>query len=79
VREELGCEIAVTGWLEGETPIGERYVLRVAVALLVAGEPDPVDHDAVRWLASDELDDVAWLDPDRPFLPLLAAVLRSTP
>ena len=79
VREELGCDIAVTGWLEDETPIGERYVLRVAVAVLVAGEPDPVEHDAVRWLAADELGDVDWLDPDRPFLPLLAAVLLSTP
>ena len=30
VREELGCDIAVTAWLADETPIGERYVLRVA-------------------------------------------------
>ena len=51
----------------------------VNVVELGGGEPHPVEHDAVRWLASDELDDVAWLDPDRPFLPLLAAVLRSTP
>ena len=79
VREELGCDIAVSTWLADETPIGERYVLRVAVAALVAGEPDPVEHDAVRWLAADELGDVDWLDPDRPFLPLLAAALRSTP
>jgi 8-oxo-dGTP diphosphatase len=79
VREELGCDIAVSTWLADETPIGERYVLRVAVAALVAGEPDPVEHDAVRWLAADELGDVDWLDPDRPFLPLLAAVIRSTP
>jgi 8-oxo-dGTP diphosphatase len=79
VREELGCEIAVTAWFADEEAIGDRYVLRVAVAVLVGGEPDPVEHDAVRWLASDELDGVAWLDPDRPFLPLLAAVLRSTP
>ena len=79
VREELGCDIAVSTWLADETPIGERYVLRVAVAALVAGEPDPVEHDAVRWLAADELGDVDWLDPDRPFLPLLAAVLLSTP
>jgi hypothetical protein len=30
-------------------------------------------------LAADELGDVDWLDPDRPFLPLLATGLRSTP
>jgi 8-oxo-dGTP diphosphatase len=68
VREELGCDIAVTTWLPVETPVGERYVLRVALAALVAGEPDPAEHDAVRWLAADELGDVDWLDPDRPFL-----------
>jgi 8-oxo-dGTP diphosphatase len=32
------------------------------------GEPTPTEHDAVRWLAADELDDVDWLDGDRPFL-----------
>jgi 8-oxo-dGTP diphosphatase len=77
VREELGCDIAVMSWLEDETPIGERYVLRVAVAVLVAGEPDPVEHDAVRWLASDELGDVDWLEPDLPFLPLIGAWLTA--
>jgi 8-oxo-dGTP diphosphatase len=79
VREELGCDIAVTSWLPVETPVGERYVLRVALSALVAGEPDPVEHDAVRWLAADELDDVDWLDPDRPFLPLIAPGLGSNP
>jgi len=68
VREELGCELAVTTWLDEEAPIGESYVLRVAVCSLVAGEPVPAEHDAVRWLAVDELEDVDWLEPDRPFL-----------
>ncbi len=68
VREELRCEVAVGSWLGSESPIGERYVLRVAFATLVSGEPEPVEHDAVRWLSASELDDVDWLDPDRPFL-----------
>ena len=29
----------------------------------------------MRWLAADELDDVDWLEPDRPFLAELARVL----
>jgi len=68
VGEELGCTITVTGWLPGEVPIGERYVLTVALAELVAGEPEPREHDAVRWLGPDQLHDVDWLDPDVPFL-----------
>ena len=75
VREELGCDIAVMAWLDEESPIGERYVLRVAVVALVAGEPAPAEHDAVRWLAAGELDDVDWLAPDRPFLALIARSL----
>ena len=68
VAEELGCTIAVTGWLPGEVAIGDRHVLTVAVAELVAGEPHPHEHDAVRWLGADELGTVDWLEPDRPFL-----------
>ena len=79
VREELGCDVAVTGWLTGSAAIGRTHVLTVATAVLLDGspDPDPAEHDAVRWLSAAELDDVDWLDPDRPFLPLLAPLLRS--
>ena len=72
VAEELGCTVAVTGWLPGEVAIGERHVLRVATVELVAGEPVPHEHDEVRWLGGADLGDVDWLEPDRPFLPHLA-------
>ena len=75
VAEELGCAIAVTAWLPGEADIGGRHVLRVAAARIVAGEPAPVEHDTLRWLSAGELDDVDWLEPDRPFLPGLRALL----
>lgn len=68
IAEELGCTVEVTGWLPGEVPIGERHVLTVALARIVDGEPDPHEHDRVRWLGADELDEVDWLEPDRPFL-----------
>jgi mutator protein MutT len=79
VAEELGCTVEVTGWLPGATAIGETHVLRVALARLVDGEPEPREHDLVRWLGPEELDDVDWLDPDRPFLADLRRVLRATP
>jgi 8-oxo-dGTP diphosphatase len=74
VVEELGCRVEVTGWLAGQVPIGESHILAVALAQLVDGEPDPVEHDVVRWLAASELGDVDWLEADRPFL----AELRNT-
>lgn len=74
VAEELGCAIEVTAWLPGAVAIGDRLVLTVALARLVDGEPRPHEHDELRWLAADQLDDVDWLDPDRPFL----AALRTS-
>ncbi len=68
VREELGCEVRVTGLLSGEEPIRPGLTLRVATAELVDGEPIPHEHDLVRWLAADELDQVDWLESDRPFV-----------
>ncbi|WP_372729220.1 (deoxy)nucleoside triphosphate pyrophosphohydrolase [Nocardioides sp.] len=80
IHEELGCTVEVAGWLCGSAPIGERLVLRVAVVHLTAGEPVPREHDAVRWVAADELAGLDWLEPDRPFLAELAGWLgRSAP
>ena len=77
IDEELGVEVRVDRWLAGEQPVGERHLLRVALASLVRGEPAPTEHDRVRWLAADELDDVDWLDADRPFLTELSPLLNT--
>ncbi|MCW2842941.1 MAG: hydrolase [Nocardioides sp.] len=77
VAEELGCEVEVTGWLPGTAAIGSTHVLTVATTRLVSGEPDPREHDAVRWLAAHELGDVDWLEPDRPFLPALRSAMMA--
>ena len=75
VREELGCEVSVDRWLAGSVRIGSRHELTVALATLLDGDPVPHEHDAVRWLGPEELDDVDWLEPDRPFLPELRGLL----
>jgi 8-oxo-dGTP diphosphatase len=71
VREELGCEVRVTGRLSGRRRVGSRLLLSVVLAEPVAGDPVPGEHDALRWLGPEELDDVPWLAPDLPFLPEL--------
>jgi 8-oxo-dGTP diphosphatase len=70
VAEELGCAIAVTGWLDSEVEIRDGLALRVATATMVDGEPVPRagEHDAVRWLRVDELGAVEWLPADLPFV-----------
>ena len=79
LHEELGIEVRVEEWLASTTVIGAGPMrLAVAVVTVRSGKPAPVEHDAVRWLAADELDDVDWLEPDRPFLDALRARLLPT-
>lgn len=78
IAEELRCAVRVESWLPGVsqwTDGGRALVLRVAVCRLVSGDPAGVEHDALRWLAPEELDDLDWLAPDRPFLPRVREVL----
>jgi 8-oxo-dGTP diphosphatase len=77
IREELGCVVRVTGTLDGQQRIGDDYLLQVLAAELVAGEPVPHEHDALRWLGPDELDAVTWLAPDVPFLAQVRELLRQ--
>lgn len=78
VREELGCEVRVTGVLDGRVPIKDGYTLEVVAAELVSGEPLPLEHDALRWLRADQLDSVRWLPSDVPFLAGLRTRLETT-
>ena len=68
IGEELGCAVEVLGWLPGEVAIRPGLTLRVAVARLQEGLPVPAAHDLLRWLRADQLGEVDWLEPDRPFL-----------
>jgi 8-oxo-dGTP diphosphatase len=79
IDEELGCRVTVDAWLDGEQPIGTTHLLRAARCTMVEGEPRPGDdHDELRWLGPEEVDDVDWLEPDRPFLPALRTLLLGS-
>ncbi|WP_322767934.1 (deoxy)nucleoside triphosphate pyrophosphohydrolase [Frankia sp. Cr1] len=67
-REELGVDIEV-GAVLGEVALpAVGWVLRVWFARIIDGEPRPIAHSELRWLASHELDDVPWLSPDVPLV-----------
>jgi 8-oxo-dGTP diphosphatase len=78
IREELGVQIHVGppvlgprngGWW----PLGERHRMRLWLAVVIAGDPKPLqDHDELRWLPLTDLAAVAWLPAD---LPIVAALL----
>jgi 8-oxo-dGTP diphosphatase len=75
VREELGCEIRPVHRLAGAIPLRPGSVLVAWVSELMSGEPVPVEHDVVRWLAPEELGDVTWLPADLPFVRQLEGAL----
>jgi 8-oxo-dGTP diphosphatase len=78
LREELGVEAEI-GTPLGQQPMGERYLLRVYTGRITAGEPVLREHAELRWLGPAELDDVDWLDADRPFLqPVRRYILRAS-
>ena len=78
IAEELGCMLVVDRWLDGAVAIGSTHELSVALGT-IDGEPMPHEHDTVRWLSSGELDDVDWLDADRPFLDQVRNILAEQP
>lgn len=77
IAEELGLEVTVEEWLDHGEPLGAGRHLRVARCAAPTGEVRPREHDAVRWLGPGELEEVDWLEPDRPFVGLLAALLSA--
>jgi 8-oxo-dGTP diphosphatase len=77
--EELGVEVGVGAEL-GEQQLPTGALLRVYLAELRYGEPQALqDHDALRWLAADELNDVRWLAADRWFVAQLRKLLTPAP
>lgn len=77
-EEELGVRIAVGERIGGDVPLAHGWaVLRVWLATLVAGDPQPLEHRSVRWLAVDELNSVPWLPADTPIVAELATILRQ--
>ncbi|MFC5718881.1 (deoxy)nucleoside triphosphate pyrophosphohydrolase [Streptomyces gamaensis] len=79
LREELGVEVEPLERIEGEWPLRPPYVLRVWTAKLLSGEPRPLeDHDELRWLTPDRIDEVDWLEQDRPAVAAAARMLAES-
>jgi 8-oxo-dGTP diphosphatase len=82
LREELGVSVLLgdqlTGPLgEGRWPLGDAYAMTVWWAVVVEGEPAPLeDHDVLRWLTADDLYAVPWLPADLPIVDVVARRLR---
>jgi 8-oxo-dGTP diphosphatase len=75
-EEELGVIVSIGERVGGDVPLAHgRAVLRVWLAGLLSGEPQPLEHRSLRWLAPHELTSVAWLPADAPIVAELATRL----
>ncbi|WP_185035242.1 NUDIX domain-containing protein [Actinomadura coerulea] len=72
-HEELAVKVRLVRRVGGDWRLSERALLRVWTAELLEGEPRPLEHLELRWLAPSELHTVPWLPGDRPVIDLLAA------
>lgn len=75
IQEELGVTIRVGAQLGDVThDYGERRIhLTCYWAELVAGEPQPLECHAVRWVRPEELDDFTYAPADVPLVQRLKA------
>ncbi|AUY54239.1 NUDIX domain-containing protein [Streptomyces sp. CB01881] len=76
--EELGVRARAVERLPGAWLVRPGLELHIWGAELLSGDPRPLeDHDELRWLGPQELDDVDWLDHDRAVLPDVARLLDA--
>jgi 8-oxo-dGTP diphosphatase len=77
LREELGVTAEPVERVPGEWALKPGYVLRIWLARLLEGAPEPLeDHDELRWLTPDEVWDVDWLDQDVAAVDAVLAVWK---
>lgn len=74
--EELGVTVVVGAQVGPDVPLKKDMVLRVFAAELGGGEPEALEHNAVRWLTADELQGLDWLPADRVLVPGLQDLLN---
>lgn len=85
IGEELGTsivpqaflgEVVLDGVVGGGAP--GASTLRVWWARLSGAEPVAHEHAALRWVRAEELDDLDWIDADRPLIPAVRTLLQGT-
>ncbi|MET9228280.1 (deoxy)nucleoside triphosphate pyrophosphohydrolase [Lentzea sp. NPDC003310] len=74
--EELGVRVVVGEQVGPDVPLKKDMVLRIFAAELADGEPEALEHNAVRWITADEVPGLDWLPADRVLVPALQELLN---
>ncbi|MCV7030495.1 (deoxy)nucleoside triphosphate pyrophosphohydrolase [Mycobacterium sherrisii] len=80
LAEELGVEagdVWVGERLGADVALNAAMTLRAYRVRLLAGEPHPHDHGALRWVTAAELPDLDWVPADREWLGALTEALTA--
>lgn len=77
LHEELGIDVAVGERLGVDVALSPTATLRAYLVTRAGGDLHPHDHRALRWVADDDLDGLAWVPADRAWLPELSTLLRT--
>jgi 8-oxo-dGTP diphosphatase len=77
-HEELGVDIAVGERVGPDVAFEDGWTLRAYAARLLGGEPQPLEHLELRWVAAAGLADLPWLPVNTVFLPALRQLLDAS-
>ncbi|MGE5694684.1 MAG: (deoxy)nucleoside triphosphate pyrophosphohydrolase [Candidatus Sericytochromatia bacterium] len=78
LAEELGIEVSVGQRLPGAVALSDTTTLRAfQVTQTCDGSARAHDHQAVRWIAATELDELDWVPADRIWIPELKRLLTA--
>lgn len=75
LQEELGVEVTVGAKLGEDVALSEGTLRAYRVS--TDGAPHAHDHHAVRWVGTDELDELPWVPADRAWLSELKVALAQ--
>ena len=78
IREELDCEITVENKLEELEYEYPDFKLKMNLYLChITGERSPValEHNQLKWISADEINDLDWIEADYKVLPLIKKYL----
>jgi 8-oxo-dGTP diphosphatase len=74
VSVHLGAELQAPGAVSW--PLTRGLVMRTWWCVLAGGAPHAgPDHDDLRWVSAGDIEELDWLDPDRPIVELVVAAL----
>lgn len=74
IKEELDCEIVIIkklGNLEYDYPDFKLKMDLYLCELKEGSLPKPLEHNQIKWISPEEIDNLDWLEADYKILPLI--------